>query len=152
MRWLKCPLHSLRPHTTSLALSFLSSLPHGECLSVSHCEPRRNEADYWHKNNLKLASTQPFTTGAPWIILGTERGRLTSGTMRKLVPPHETTRKGPPHEVKNRHVHNSEVQPKPMCWSSISKSCTNILVAAACYATASLFKSIHVHLSKGTSR
>ena len=49
-------------------------------------------------------------------------------------------------------IDNSEVQPKPMCWFSISRSCTNVLVAAACCATAALFTSIYAHLSTDTSR
>ena len=47
---------------------------------------------------------------------------------------------------------NSEVQPKSTHWFSTSKSCIHTLVGAACCATASLFKSIHLHLSTGMSR
>ena len=73
---------------------------------------------------------------------GTEKGRLTSGTERKSAPPQETTRKRP----------TQKSNPKSTRWFSTSKSCINTLDAAACCATASWFRSIHVHFSMGMSR
>ena len=36
--------------------------------------------------------------------------------------PHETIRKGPPREAKNRLVHSSEVQPgRLLCWSFLAQ-------------------------------
>ena len=87
---------------------------------------RGNWTDIGHKSQSKQAPTQPLTAMAPRIILCAEKGRYTFGHGATLVPPHETKRKGPPDEAKNRPVQNSEVQPEPTRRFSISNSCSDL--------------------------